>query len=74
MQKKSYTTQFSKALLPLALLGSIVNSSAQAYELIDLGANVTPKAINNFGVVVGSNNTNQYFGTFQEINPHFCRL
>ncbi len=36
------------------------NSSAIAYELIDLGANVEPKAINNPGVVVGSSNTDQY--------------
>lgn len=33
------------------------SSSAFAYELIDLGANVHPKAINNYGVVVGSSNT-----------------
>jgi len=36
------------------------NSSAIAYELIDLGANVEPKAINNPGVVVGSSKTDQY--------------
>ena len=36
------------------------NSSALAYELIDLGANVEPKAINNMGIVVGSSNTDQY--------------
>ena len=38
----------------------VANSSAIAYELIDLGANVEPKAINNPGVVVGSSNTDQY--------------
>ncbi len=63
MQHTTYTSRFSKALLPLALLGAVLNSSAQAYELIDLGANVTPKAINNFGVVVGSSNTDQYPST-----------
>ena len=34
-----------------------------AYELIDLGANVEPKAINNLGVVVGSSNTDLYPAT-----------
>lgn len=38
----------------------VANSSAIAYELIDLGANVEPRAINNLGVVVGSSNTDQY--------------
>jgi len=38
----------------------VANSSAIAYELIDLGANVEPMAINNLGVVVGSANTDQY--------------
>jgi len=38
----------------------VANSSAIAYELIDLGENVEPTAINNTGVVVGSSNTDQY--------------
>jgi probable HAF family extracellular repeat protein len=35
----------------------VASSSAFAYDIIDLGANVEPKAINNYGVVVGSGNT-----------------
>jgi probable HAF family extracellular repeat protein len=58
-----YATGFLKALLPVALLGAIANSPALAYELIDLGANVEPRAINNNGVVVGSSNTDQYPAT-----------
>jgi len=38
----------------------MASSSAFAYNLIDLGANVDPKAINNYGVVVGSSNTDLY--------------
>ena len=45
----------------MALLGAISNASA--YELIDLGANVVPNAINNTGVVAGSSNTDQYPAT-----------
>ena len=52
-----------KSLLSAALLGVFANSSALAYEVIDLGANVGPKAINNAGVVVGSSNTDQYPAT-----------
>ena len=52
-----------KYLLPAILLGAITSSSALAYELIDLGANVEPKAINNLGGVVGSSNTDQYPAT-----------
>ena len=54
---------FFKSLLPAALLGVIASTPAMAYELIDLGANVEPKAINNLGVVVGSSNTDQYPAT-----------
>ena len=54
---------FFKFLLPAALLGVMANSPALAYELIDLGANVEPRAINNMGVVVGSSNTDQYPAT-----------
>ena len=56
-----YTKVFFKSLLPVALLGAISNASA--YELIDLGANVVPNAINNIGVVAGSSNTDQYPAT-----------
>lgn len=42
----------------------VVMNSAIAYELTDLGANVTPKAISNYIddnlVIVGSSNTHQY--------------
>jgi len=51
---------FFKSLLPATLLGVIASSPALAYELIDLGANVEPKAINNNGVIVGASNTDQY--------------
>ena len=54
---------FFKSLLPAALLGVIASAPAMAYDLIDLGANVEPKAINNGGVVVGSSNTDQYPAT-----------
>ena len=51
-----------KSLLSAALLGVITSSSALAlaYELIDLGINVEPKAINNVGIVVGSEKSDQY--------------
>lgn len=42
------------------LLGSIASFPSLAYELVDLGADVAPKDINNLGVVVGSRNTTQY--------------
>lgn len=54
---------FLKSLLPAVLLGVVANSPALAYDLIDLGANVEPRAINNNGVVVGSSNTDQYPAT-----------
>lgn len=38
----------------------VANSSALAYELIDLGSNIEPKAINNSAVVVGSSKTDAY--------------
>jgi probable HAF family extracellular repeat protein len=49
-----------KKLLISTTLLVVTSSSAFAYDLIDLGANVEPKAINNTGVVVGSKNTDQY--------------
>ena len=54
---------FFKSLLPAALLGVIASAPAMAYDLIDLGEYVEPKAINNLGVVVGSSNTDQYPAT-----------
>lgn len=57
-------TFFNVKSLSLALiLGPVASLSASAYNLIDLGANVAPKAINNAGEVVGSSNTNQYPAT-----------
>ena len=58
-----YANGFFKSILPAALLGVIANSPALAYDLIDLGEYVEPRAINNMGVVVGSNNTDQYPAT-----------
>jgi len=52
-----------KSLLSAAFLSVIASSSALAYEVIDLGENVDPKAINNYGVIVGSSNTDQYPAT-----------
>ncbi len=49
-----------KNLLIAATLLVVANSPVLAYELIDLGSNVEPKAINNTGMVVGSSNTDQY--------------
>ena len=57
------TNGFLKSILPAAILGVIANSPALAYDLIDLGEFVEPKAINNMGVVVGSSNTDQYPAT-----------
>jgi len=54
---------FFRSLLPVALLGVMANAPAMAYELIDLGENVAPRAISNNGVVVGSSNTDQYPAT-----------
>lgn len=51
------------SLLSAALLGVMASSSASAYELLDLGANVEPKSMSNSGVVVGSSNTDQYPAT-----------
>jgi len=51
-------------ILNLALiLTSAISLPVSAYTLIDLGANVTPKSINNLGVVAGARNTDQYPAT-----------
>ena len=49
-----------KNILISATLLVVASSPTFAYELIDLGEHVEPKAINNSGVVVGSSNTDQY--------------
>jgi probable HAF family extracellular repeat protein len=59
--KTSQHNGISRSLLALTcLLGSIASSPSFAYTLIDLGADVAPKDINNLGIVVGSRNTAQY--------------
>ena len=64
MNNKFHSTiSFCKHIFLLILLAGIINSQVLAYELIDLGANVAPKAINNNGLVVGSSNTDQYPAT-----------
>ncbi|MCK5359160.1 MAG: hypothetical protein KAJ95_00965 [Gammaproteobacteria bacterium] len=57
------TNGIFKSLPPVMLLSVMASSPALAYDLIDLGANVNPTAINNVGVVVGSSNTDQYPAT-----------
>ena len=52
-----------KNILISATLLVVASSPTFAYELIDLGENIEPKAINNSGVVVGSSNTDQYPAT-----------
>lgn len=49
-----------KTLVYAVLLGSVTNLPALAYDIVDLGANVSPKDINNNGIVVGVRNTDQY--------------
>ena len=58
-----YTSISFKSLLSAALMGAIASSPALAFDLIDLGANVKPTAINSTGVIVGSSNTDQYPAT-----------
>jgi probable HAF family extracellular repeat protein len=55
-----YAIGFFKYLLRVVLLGVTMSAPALAYQLIDLGAHVEPKAINNTGVIVGASNTDQY--------------
>ena len=52
-----------RSLLCATFLGVLASFPAFAYEVIDLGINVAPRAINNAGVVVGSSNTDQYPAT-----------
>ena len=64
MKKKQTTrplTLVSVKSLALALiLGPVSSLSVNAYQLVDLGSNVAPKAISNTGIVVGASNTDQY--------------
>lgn len=64
MNKINRNTDFSfKSFLSAAVMGVMASSPALAYNLVDLGANVEPTAINNTGVIVGSSNTDQYPST-----------
>lgn len=56
---QSRVVRFVSRLL-VFLLGWLGSYAACAYQLVDLGADVTPMDINNYGVVVGSRNTSQY--------------
>ncbi|MCK5190690.1 MAG: hypothetical protein KAR12_11615, partial [Methylococcales bacterium] len=49
-----------KSLALALILGPATSLSANAYQLVDLGSNVAPKAISNTGIVVGASNTDQY--------------
>jgi len=62
MKQPNHQSSIGRRLLALAcLLGSIASLPAfAAYTLVDLGADVAPKDINNTGIVVGSRNTTQY--------------
>ena len=61
MKQSNQHHGFSSRLLALTcLLGSMASFPSFAYTLVDLGPDVAPKDINNYGVVVGSRNTTQY--------------
>ena len=62
MKKSDKRTGTCKHLLAMTfLLWSIASAPTfAAYGLVDLGANVAPKDINNDGVVVGARNVGQY--------------
>lgn len=51
-----------KYLALLGLAGALASAAdtAMAYQLIDLGENVSPADINDLGIVVGAMNTDQY--------------
>lgn len=51
---------FFKPYLSTVVFAAIASSPVLAYDLIDLGVNVEPQAVNNAGVVVGVSNTDQY--------------
>ncbi len=46
--------------LALLLVSLLASHAAGAYQLVDLGRDVSPLDVNNHGVVVGSRNTTQY--------------
>ena len=59
-QRNQYSGIGRSLLMLTGLLGAIASFPSLAYTLVDLGADVAPKDINNSGVVVGSSNTTQY--------------
>ena len=59
-QSNQYSGTRRSLLALTCLLATIAGSPSLAYELVDLGADVAPKDINNSGIVVGSRNTTQY--------------
>ena len=62
MEQSDQQSGTGRRLLALiCLLGTIAGAPAfAAYTLVDLGANVAPKDINNDGIVVGARNVGQY--------------
>ena len=55
------TSSFARRLLFTSLFGLASSLSFAAdYQIIDLGANVSPKDINSYGEVAGARNTDQY--------------
>ena len=62
MKQSDQRSGTGRRLLALTcLLGTIAGAPAfAAYTLVDLGANVAPKDINNDGIVVGARNVGQY--------------
>lgn len=63
-----------KNILIGAALVVVANPSAFAYDLIDLGANIEPRAINNPGVVVGSNTSQSPATAFRWSSPNGFEL
>ena len=55
---------FSKPVLATLILGLASSLTLAAdYQVIDLGANVSPKDINSYGEIAGARNTDQYPNT-----------
>ena len=53
--------RFTSQMVSVLLLGLVSGlASAADYQLVDLGANVSPKDINSYGEIAGARNTDQY--------------
>ena len=65
---------FSRSILATLVLG-LASSLALAadYQIIDLGANVSPKDINSYGEIAGARNTDQYPNTAFRWTPLVIR-